>query len=417
MTPFANGDIDYHAYRQEAEDAIHKLDLWIEDNGWAGFDPYDILGTSLFLYMQRAKANSPVRIFRRILFSMEYRYPLLTRNLFAVLPQVNSKAMALFARGYLALFETTGEDIFREKSITCLEWLLENSSSYYSGFSWGYPFDWQSVIFIPKNTPSVVVSSIAGDAFWNAYRLLGERKYLDVCMGVCEFITKDLNVDEIDSDTLCFSYTPLDDFHVHNSNLFAAEFLTRIGKEQNVAEWFRLGIKAANYALSEQNEDGSIFYWGNIQSRNSPNHIDHYHSGFEIRALLGIWNNTDDLRYCLAADRYYRFYRNHLLQPTTDGLQMPKMNPEEIYPINIHSCAESILCNLTAAQIHNKAYDMAVELTIWTIRNMQNKDGSFAYKIDKNRKFHRIDIPYLRWGQAWMINALGQLSLSIKEKK
>ena len=37
------------------ERSISLLDRWIEKNGWAGYDPYDIKGTKLFLLFQKNK--------------------------------------------------------------------------------------------------------------------------------------------------------------------------------------------------------------------------------------------------------------------------------------------------------------------------------------------------------------------------
>jgi hypothetical protein len=69
-----------------------------------------------------------------------------------------------------------------------------------------------------------------------------------------------------------------------------AEFLIKVGKEISDEQFIELGSKAVNYALSEQNKDGSICYWGKDQDNQC--HIDHYHSGFEIRCLYSIWKCT-----------------------------------------------------------------------------------------------------------------------------
>lgn len=388
--------------------SIQSLEDWLDDNGWAGYDPYDIRGTGLYLRLIQQGADAPtlVRALRKILIYFEGRHPLWTRRFLGVKKQRNPKGMGLFARGYLDLYQATGEERYKDKALQCLDWLGENPSPGYAGFCWGYPFDWQARVFIPQGTPSAVVSSVVGDAFWRAYQVLGDQRYLEICDSICQFFLSDLNRDELEDGAVCFSYTPVDDFHVHNANLFAAEFLIRVGSKLDDKEYLAWGRRAAAYALREQNPDGSLYYWGKVQNHYSPDHIDHYHSGFEIRALYQIWKSTEDPQYLEAVKRYYRFYRENLIS-LKDGSALPKMNPGALYPIDIHSCSEALLCSAALAEDFEEARDLLPALTAWTLSNMQTEAGWFIYRIQKGRSSERrIEIPYIRWGQAWMLRAL-----------
>lgn len=392
--------------------SIIKLDKWITLNGWAGYDPYDIKGTGFFRRLLQPRPTLAGRLFSRMIASpilkLEAFHPQLARKIFHTPPTYNAKAMGLFARGYLQLFQSTGEEHYRDKAIQCLDWLMKNPSQGYSGICWGYPFDWQSKIFIPKGTPSSVVSSVVGDAFWTAWKVLGERRYLTVCTRICSFFVGGLNRDNISDDMLCFSYTPLDDFHVHNANLFVAEFLVRIGTIVDRPEWVELGLFASNYALCEQNPDGSLNYWGKIQNHYRPNFNDHYHIGFEIRALYGISNSTGYEKYFEAYRRYYSFYLQNLIQED-EGLLAPRMSRSSFYPVNIHSCAEALLLNATLASKEIEARRVVWRLTKWVIDKMQTEEGWFIYLRDQARgREISITIPYIRWGQGWMLLALSQ---------
>lgn len=404
-----------HSVRGEADaltvarEALARLEAWVRRNGFAGYDPYDVRGTRVFLALSRLDPSSPLlfRAARRLLFRVEQYHPVLVRRLLRVHPAINAKGVGLFARAYILLYRITGDDAHRERAVELLEWLRANASPGYHGMAWGYPFHWQSKVFIPRGTPSAVVSSIVGDAFWEAYRTFGDDAHLEVCRSICTFMMHDLNVDEIDDETVCFSYTPVDDFHVHNANLFVAEFLTRVGAEIGDKAMSDLGLRASQYALSEQNEDGSLFYWGRIQEHYSPNHIDHYHSGFEIRALYGLWKNTGDQRFHDAARRYYSFYRRHLIEWQA-GRAAPKHTPTSRYPTDIHSCAEAILCNAYVAPDFPEAREILDGLVPWVIDRMQTAEGWFLYRLEENGRGERgIHIPYIRWGQAWMMLALG----------
>jgi hypothetical protein len=326
--------------------------------------------------------------------------------LFGVKKQINAKGMGLFARAYLNLFETTGDEMYRKKALSCLEWLEQNPSKGYSGLCWGYPFDWQNVVFIPKGTPSAVVSSIVGDGFWTAYQVFGDCRYLEICDDICRFFVNDLNIDRLPNGNLCFSYTPLDDFHVHNANLFVGEFLTRVGHALSKQQYVEMGAHAAGYALSEQNPDGSLYYWGRVQDHHNPHHIDAYHSGFEIRALYGMSKWTGEARYQQAVRRYYAFYRNNLLTEHDRAIR-PKNTPNSVYPVNIHSCAEAILCSATVADELPEAREVLPGLCRFVVSKMQTEAGWFIYIIRQTRAGEQvIKIPYMRWGQAWMLLSL-----------
>jgi hypothetical protein len=392
--------------RSVALGAVTRLERWVRANGWAGFDPHDVKGKPLFMYLLKPHASLVRRVVRKPILSLEANYPRLARKLFGVKPTVNAKGMGLFARGYLQLFAATGEVAYRRKAEECLEWLLANTSRGYDEPCWGYPFDWQSGVVTPAGTPASVVTSAVGDAFWHAWKILEVRRYLEVCEGICRFSLKHLKQDSMADGTLCFSYTPLDDFHVHNANLLVAEFLARVGRETQRQDWVDTGIAAGRYALVEQNVDGSIYYWGRIQNYYNPKIIDHYHSGFEIRCLHGLWKHTgrDDFR--VATKSYYAFYLRNLIERRGD-VAAPRMYPKSFYPVNIHSCAEALLIATQLKDDFAEARELAAPLLKWIVSNMQRDDGAFIYMI--RRAFgreKRITIPYIRWGQGWMMLAL-----------
>lgn len=405
------GDDTQRAVLRSAE----ALDRWVSGNGWAGYDPHDIRGTAPFMLLLRPIRSVPMKALRRLVLApltrFELAFPGAARRLFGVKPTINAKGMALFARGYMQLWSATGRDEYRAKAVECLDWLEANRSRGYGEPCWGYPFAWQSGVVTPAGTPASVVTSAVGDAFWTAYRTLNEPRYLTVCEGVCRAFLEYLNRDEMADGTICFSYTPVDRFHVHNANLLVAEFLARVGVHTGNAAWVDLGVRAGAYALKEQNPDGSLYYWGRVEQWAAKS-IDHYHSGFEIRCLYALGKTTRRTEFLAAAERYYRFYRDHLVMSTETEL-VPKMTPTSVYPVNIHSCAEALMVAATLADDYAEARESLDPLAQWIIRNMQTPIGSFAYM--RRRSLGRevvSDFPYLRWAQGWMLLALSQYLLA-----
>jgi len=387
--------------------AVSDLEDWISSSNWIGYDPYDIKGEQFYLQLAKGK-SFPKRAVCKILFELIETAPLLTRKLFKVKPTVNAKAMGLFTAAYARLYLIDNKTDYLGKALQCADWLLQHPSKGYSGLCWGYPFDWQSVIFIPKGTPSGVVTSIVGEGLWLLYEITNDKRYLDACKDICLFFTKGLNITYEDQDRLCFSYTPLDDYMVHNANLFVAEFLAGIGSKTNNPNWIDIAIKCGNFAVADQNPDGTLCYWAKSQQASHSGGVcrmDHYHAGFEIRKLYGLWKITGDENFRKAYLSYLVFYKNNFIGENA----FPKMTPRDYFPVNIHSCAEAILLTSTLSEDHAECRNLAKDFFQWTIKNMQIRPGQYRYMIRKMFGQSKSDMPYIRWNQAWMFRALSEL--------
>jgi len=375
---------------------------WLDNNGWDGFDPYDLQDA----FIQLEKNGNHISKLDKQKIEMLYELnPDQVRKELNIKEKRNSKGLGLLLSSRVNLYKLTEDKKQLDEAIKIADWLIENPVQGYENLCYGYPFDWQSIIFIPKDTPSVVVSTVVGDGFWELYSLTRDKKYLTACESVCNFIVNDLKIDKMSDDTICFSYTPIDNYHVHNANLMAAEFLARIGKETENYLFNRLSEKAANYALSEQNADGSINYWGKFHNENDPiinsNQItrrDAYHSGFEIRALLNLFKHTGNVKYQIAYNKYLVFFlQSYILE---DGSIKAFYNKQ--FPINIHGIAETVLLFSMLAPEQKELYNLAKKSLVWAMNNMQSNDGSFGHLWSLDKK---VNIPYLRWGEAWMFRA------------
>jgi rhamnogalacturonyl hydrolase YesR len=388
------------------QNSIIKLDNWIENNGWSGYDPYDIKSLPWVLKLsRRGNKNKYFEICREITFEYFYAFPVLTRKLFGVTPQLNSKGMGLFSKAYLDLYKKTGKQEYLVKSDYCLTWLTENKSYTGSGMGWGYPFDWQSDMIIPKSTPNGIVTTTVGDAYWAWYKYTGKKEYIDSCVQICLFLVS-LPVDHISQSLLCFSYTPLFKNHIHNLNIFIAEFLIKIGMETKNQEWVDLGTMATNYSLSAQMSNGAFDYNGPPET--PKNYVDNYHTGFMLRMLHSIWKLTKRNDIYDALERCFIHYTQNLFEDST----IPKLLPERKYRIDIHSCAESINCLSQLSEDFPDGLKIAKNVAEWTINNLQDDEGYFYYGKLKSRFTGRIytsRIPYIRWGQAWMLKSLSNL--------
>ena len=394
--------------------AVQRLDNWISANGWAGWDPYDIKEFLPSVLAERQSNNIVKKKIKKLLLEPIELFPLLARKLYGVHPKINAKAMGLFLAGYVNLYEATRQKQFLTKAHECADWLIQNCSQDYSGISWGYPFDWQSVRFIPKNTPSSVVTATAGEGFFLLYKTTKNENLLEICKNICTFFLDNLNITYASKNTLCYSYTPIDDYQVHNANLFVGEYLTRIGSEIDDYRLVENGIYCGNFALKEQQPEGYLPYWGLSQTDSHSSgklRTDHYHSGFEIRMLYKLWKYTGIEYFRCAYLKYFRWYlRNMFLSD-----YIPKMTPTSLYPINIHSCAEALLCQSTLLPDHPERLPHILRSVEWVLQNMEYAPGSYIYLLRKYPAIgeHDVKIPMIRWAQAWMLRSYSELAIGL----
>jgi hypothetical protein len=374
-------------------DVLESLATYVQAHLWTGYDPYDLKAHPLYLKLHRSRiAALPAKVLVNL-------FPLTMRRLLRVQPVPHPKAMALFADAYLTLFDVTGDPHFQVLAEDQLSWLLRHAEPGYTGLAWGLPFDYQGRDWWPAGTPSVVITAVAARAFLHAHESLTNPAYLAAAHNACRFFATDIPRHESDSDRLCFSKTPARGSYIHNANVIVAATLAKVSRAWETDEWDPLIRRATNYTLAEQREDGAWYYWGPPEP--SMHWIDHYHSGFVLRALHDLLRATNwpDLREPL--DRGYAFYTRHLF----DEGRIPRLTDTRRYPIDIHSCAEAILCLTQLSDRYDDAWGRARAVANWTLAHMRHPSGYFYY-----RRYRRLTIkmPYMRWGQAWMMSALAK---------
>ena len=175
---FGRRDDDDALFFAQVSESIGDLNAWISQNGWEGYDPYDIKGTAVFVWALRlSKDGFLSRLKRKVILGPliigEALFPRFLRFVSRVKPMINAKGMGLLAKAYLQLYQTTGREDYKAQGVECLQWLSRNVSAGYEYACWGYPFDWQNYVFVPAGTPASVVTAAGCDAFWMAWKVLG----------------------------------------------------------------------------------------------------------------------------------------------------------------------------------------------------------------------------------------------------
>ena len=379
-------------------DSLNRLLEWIKKNGWEGYDPYDALNSPVINFLTFKNKNLRFTATQIIKF-----LPIDLRRLLSTQKSIEPKGVGLFASGYLKLYKSTDDKKFLTDAQNCLRWLDANSTLEYSGKCWGLSFDYQSrKSLLLKFQPSVVVTSTVANAFLDGYDITQDKEYLKIARSSCDFVLKELNITERPEGT-CFSYTPFDRDLCHNANLLGAELLSRIysiTREETLLEYAK---KAFDFTLYHQNPDGSWDYSIDPQTGKGRKQID-FHQGFVIDSIFSFIKNTkpSDDKYIKSLLKGAEFYKNEQFLP--DG--RCKYRWPKVYPSDIHHQAQGIITFSKLSEIKTEYLEFAKTIAKWTIKNMQDESGYFYYR---RYKFFTNKIPYMRWGQAWMMRALASL--------
>ena len=378
------------------EHILRKLEHFIEEGKWAGWDPYDGLNSPFLrmLTLQRKWLRIAAIQFMK-------RSPINLRSVLNVRESRNPKAMALIVRAYLARYKETGKSSYLNKVREILDWLVANSCAGYQGYAWGHNFDWQSSIFyVPKGVPTVVNTSFVGQAFIDGYKILKEKTYLDVARSSCDFVLNDLSRTTQDGK-VCFSYSPIDKLCVHNANLLGAELLAQVYsiiKEENLLTQAK---SAVDFTMAYQNPNGSWYYGMGSRQR----YIDSFHTGFilvSLKNILGYLDYPDDSRFKRILLKGYEYYKRTFF----DNNGMPYYYHDKTYPIDLHCSAQGIITFLKFSEYDNGAINMAKKIATWAIENMWDNKGQYFY-FQKTKHFTN-KVRYLRWPNAWMFYALAK---------
>src|SRR6266436_6814530 len=386
---------------------------WCRAHDFAGYDPYDALNSRLF----QATPLKHSRIARLNWTQLFKRSPLNFRRLALVPAERNPKGTALFALAALADYRRLRTVEAETDARALLDDLLGARLTSESGAAcWGYNFDWQSrSFFAPRGTPTVVPTAFAARALCEAAEVFGQDEYLPFARTICDFILNDLNRSEEADTEVCFSYSPLDQARVFNASLLAGETLATVGRIAGAASLCDWAVRAARYVIRRQRADGSWAYGGDDYQ----SWADGFHTAFILGSLSRIIDAVrsepgavapglvDELDNTLR--RGYHFWQERFF--LADG--WPKYYPDRLYPADAHSAASAIFTLVVFRGRIPGTMILAEKIAEWAIDNLRDSRGYFHYQ---RRRFYAVNIPYMRWSQAWLAYALARL-LEGKSKK
>jgi hypothetical protein len=383
----------------EIEKAEERLRRYCEAADFRGWDPWDGLASPLLqfppfnLRLPRWGANHLIKI-----------APINIRPLLGIKKDCFAKGLALFLSAYALRQKRHPSDENLIILNQLRQRLFDKQIIGYSGACWGTNVAYQTrAFFVPAQTPSLVHTAFAVEALLDLHDLEPNDQLIKTAQSACRFALQDLRIRQT-GDSICFSYTPLDDSRVINVTALAARMLARTGKLTGDSQLLDLAGKAMRYVEERQEEDGSWLY-----GQDPVHHwIDNYHTGFVLDALndYAKISGADSLKRTIS--RGLELYRQRLF--AEDGC--PKFSPNSVYPIDGHCLAQGILTFSRYRRTNPEYFDFALKIAQWGIRNFQHPRGYFYFQ---RTRYWLNRIPHIRWVQAWMLLALNRLIVTAKD--
>ncbi len=333
------------------------------------------------------------------------------RPLLGVKPSRNPKGIALFARAYLFLYQITQamDDILEAQRL--LNWLLENRSPHSHHASWGYNFIWQSPLFTQeREEPNLVVTVFAGEALLHGYRLTHNQDYLDAALSAGRFLLEEIPVLHDSPEERAIAYVMRNvKSVVLNNNILAGAFLTKLAAETQDKNIHTLAVKLLNFTVNRRTAYNAWYYTHPHQ--HSHLRHDNYHTGGILDGLLEFFEETHDDRYL---DIYWKgldYYRDYLFEKNG----APRWMNDQRFPHDVHGAAQGIITFTKASRYRSDYFPFLLKIADWALDNLYNpRTCEFIYR---RGKWITWNYSLMRWCNAWMTRALGEMAKIMYEKE
>jgi rhamnogalacturonyl hydrolase YesR len=387
---------------QDFEASLEKLQNYIEQEQFKGYDPYDTLNSPFkFKYFGKL---IPI-----LALQFQKRNPINIRPLLGVKKEYNPKALGLFLYTYSLLQKNNPDKNYSVQINFLFNHLKNNYSKGYSGYCWGYNFDWASSgKYINAYSPNIVVTGFIAKGLFAYYQLNNDPKALELLESISLFILNDLPKTET-NEGICFSYTTLGVDNCYNASLLAALVLAQLYSVTKKETYKRDALRAVDFVVSKQFPDG---HWNYSIDEHGKERVQiDFHQGYVIDCIQDIivYCSVDDKKYQEAIKKGTEYYRKEqFFENGQSKWRLPK-----IYPVEIHNQSQGIITFSKMSFLNSDYLTFSQTIAKWTVENMQDKKGFFHYR---KLKYYSNKIPFMRWSQAWLFLAMAELTITLKKQ-
>ena len=318
-------------------------------------------------------------------------------------PQRFPIADAHYAMGFASLSQTLGEKKYYQRAVHFLEVLEATRCPGQKHYAWGYPFDWVGIGgTIKEGTPLITTEPYVYEAFSQVYEIDKDQKWRQIMQSLAEHVSQDYFDTQTSALASSSSYTPASEpasGGVVNASAYRAFLLMKAALDFSEEKYRVQAERNMHFVLDSQNADGSWFYaMDGIRS-----FVDHFHTGFVMKALAKIERLTGNPHCTTAIERGVNYYVEHLFDEA--GLPKPFSKAPRLttYRRELYDYAE---CINIAVLLKGRFPDL--DKWLGTVLNdimtrWQRPDGSF-------RSRHLLlgwdNVPMHRWAQAQLFRSL-----------
>ena len=394
--------------RSELLGMINLFVTWLENHGAQSYDPYDIWGTRYGLWARST-------YYQKGAFGVPFIAPILMAEVLC--PQIRgwflkklryATADAQLALGFLNLYHSESGEEYLQKARELGRDLLHSSIPGYSGYCWGYPFDWQCNTGLwRKNTPYITATPYAFEALLGLYDATQEEHYLRIARSAARFVCSDLKDTPTSENAAAASYSPCDETKVINASAYRAFVLFEAARRFENDEYGEKARKNLNFVLETQRADGSWLY-----SVHSPaeQFIDHFHTCFVLKNLYKLNGHLQEDEVTKAIKRGYDYYRRELFDQNDIPKSFAIQSRTQIVRLEMYNFAEAITLGTLLKDKIPGALPLAHKLARLLNDHYQLPEGFFVTRVYLGGLRHTL--PFLRWPQSQLFYALTNLLLA-----
>src|SRR6185295_4431005 len=135
---------------------------------------------------------------------------------------------------------------------------------------------------------------------------------------------------------------------------------------------------------------------------------DGLHTGFILMSLMALREAAERLGLdpeSLVPLAALRRVASHYSRRFFDAEGRPWYYSRTPWPIDTHTAAVGVLALGASEALVPGAGEQAERVLTWALDRLGSPRGGFVFQ---RRRFGTVDIPYLRWCQAWMLRALAE---------
>ena len=377
-----------------------KLEAWIENEKYVGWDPYDGLYSD---FLDKHVHNIYLQI---LLVQLSRVSPVNFRPLLGIKKDIDLKGISLLLLAYSNLYSVTKDKSYLERAEVLKDMVIERSLKHLYGYHcWSshyYVYVGADKSKMLPDVPDVIGTINCIKGLSSFYQIHPDDEVKEVLNSTYQFFKENIVTSEKGITYVLYNPVTLHKI-VPNAT---AEMLDALAYSFPITydeEMRSLAQKCLESLFPLQKEDGTWEY-AYYHDGHEYHQLD-FHQGYMIDGLLGFRKYADpEISETLELSLQKAI--NAYMQQFPDMMRCYYRKPK-FYPIETHNQSQGIITfSALYREYGDERYLQYLEKILeWTVDNLQLKSGTFVYqkgRIITNK------IAYMRWTQAWMMVGLSQ---------